>query len=459
MHEFLVSAAAFIVLVGVMVVVHEFGHFLVAKLCGVRVEAFSFGFGPRLFGIRYGETDYRVCLLPLGGYVKMTGESPEQNLEAPGSGPEPVKNDPGAFTSHPRWQRILIGVAGPMANLALVMVLMTFYYSFINEVPSETVKTTTVDWIEPGSAAAAAGLETGDTILSFDGVNHPDWDAVYEHFKLNANEMVPVTVERVGKTLQLSLLVPASAKSDSFDLSDAGISPQILPGPIGVEQVQPGTPAEQAGLRAGDQIESVDGQAFHFVNTLLAYMQWEQGKPMTLEVLRHGATIQMVATPAKRDPSGWKLGFIPSSPPYREAPLPFVAAWGKAAGFFKDNSLLVGEVLERLFTHRLSVSQLMGPVGIARAAGEVTEMKGWLPKFTLAAQISLQLGILNLLPFPILDGGMILFLLIESVIRRDISLAIKERIYTAAFVVIVAFMVFTIFNDVSRLPVFVHIKP
>ncbi len=459
MHDFLVSAAAFIVLVGVMVVVHEFGHFLVAKICRVRVEAFSFGFGPRLFGFKYGDTDYKVCLLPLGGYVKMTGESPEQNLEAPGSETEPVGDDPGAFTSHPRWQRMLIGVAGPVANLVLVMVLMMFYYSFINEVPSATVNTTTLDWVEPGSVAAAAGMETGDTIVSFDGMNHPDWDVVYEHFKLNANQMVPVTVERAGKSAQLSLLVPASAKNDSFDLSDAGISPQILPGFIGVAQVQGGTPAEQAGLRAGDQIESVDGMTFHFVNTLLAYMQWEKGKPMKLEVLRDGATIEMVATPAKRDPTGWKLGFIPSTPPYRNAPLSFAAAWGKSAGFFKDNSLLVGEVLQRLFTHRISVSQLMGPVGIARAAGEVTEMKGWLPKFTLAGQISLQLGILNLLPFPILDGGMILFLLIESAMRRDISHAIKERIYTAAFVVIVAFIVFTVFNDVSKLPLFMHSKP
>jgi regulator of sigma E protease len=459
MHEFLISAIAFIVLIAVMVVVHEFGHFIVAKLCGVRVEAFSFGFGPRLFGVKYGETDYKVCVFPLGGYVKMTGEAPEQNLEAPGSDTEPVKYDPGAFTSHPRWQRILIGFAGPVANLVLVMVLMMFYYSFINEVPSATVNTTTMDWIQPGSAAAAAGLETGDTILSFDGVSHPDWDAVYEQFKLNANQMVPVTVERAGKTAQLSLLVPASAKNDNFDLSEAGISPQILPGAIGVQQVQPGTPAEEAGLRSGDQIESVDGMDFHFVGTLLAYMQWEMGKPMKLEVLRNGATIEMVATPAKRDPSGWKLGFLPTSPPYREAPMPFVAAWGKSAGFFHNNSLLVGEVLQRLFSHRLSVSQLMGPVGIARAAGEVTEMRGWLPKFSLAAQISLQLGILNLLPFPILDGGMILFLIIESVMRHDINHAIKERIYTAAFVIIVAFFVFTVFNDVSKLPLFTHVKP
>jgi regulator of sigma E protease len=459
MHDFLVSAAAFVVLVGVMVIVHELGHFIVAKLCGVRVEAFSFGFGPRLFGFKRGDTDYKVCLLPLGGFVKMTGESPEQNLEAPGTKVENLPGDPGAFTSHPRWQRILIGLAGPVFNFLLTLALMLFYFAFINEVPSATVNTTTVEWVTPGSAAAAAGLQTGDVILAFDGINQPDWDIVYEHTRLNANQMVPMAVEREGKTLELSLHVPASAKSDSFDLSDAGISPQFLPSPITVAQVRPGTPAAQAGLRSGDQIEAVDGHAFHTTNTLLAYMQWEKGKRMTLEVLRNGATLQIAAAPAKLD-SRWMLGFVPKPIPIRDEPLSLPSAWNKSLGFFKDNSLLVGEVLQRLFTHRLSVSQLMGPVGIAQAAGEAAQMAGWQPKFVLASEISLQLGILNLFPFPILDGGMVLLLLIESALRHDISLAVKERIYQAAFVVIVAFIAFTIFNDLSRLPLFTqHVKP
>jgi regulator of sigma E protease len=452
MHAFLISAAAFIVLVGVMVIVHELGHFTVAKLCRVRVEAFSFGFGPRLFGFKYGDTDYKVCLLPLGGFVKMTGENPSEETA------EEAFNDSAAFTSHPRWQRMLIGLAGPFFNFLLTLALMLFYFAFINEVPSVTVKTTTVEWVAPESAAAAAGLETGDEILSFDGVQHVDWETIYEHSRLNANQMVPATVERAGETLQLSLHMPASAKSDSFQLSDAGISPQFLPGPITVAQVQPGYPAEQAGLRDGDAIESVDGHAFHSVNTLLAYMQWDKGKPMTLVVLRSGATLTLTATPAKLD-TDWKLGFATKPIPIRDEPLSLPSAWNKSLGFFKDNSVMVGEVLQRLFTHRLSVTQLMGPVGIARAAGEATEMEGWYPKFGLASQISLQLGILNLFPFPILDGGMILLLLIESALRRDISMAIKERIYQAAFVVLMAFMAFIIFNDVSKLPLFMHVKP
>jgi regulator of sigma E protease len=153
------------------------------------------------------------------------------------------------------------------------------------------------------------------------------------------------------------------------------------------------------------------------------------------------------------------LGFAPQPVPIRDQPLPFFAAWKKSGIFFRNNSMIVAEVLNRLFTRRLSVSQLMGPVGIARAAGEAAEMDGWMPKFGLASEISLQLGILNLLPFPILDGGMILLLLIESILRHDISLVIKERIYTAAFVVLMAFFAFVLFNDVSRLGLFAHVKP
>jgi len=324
------------------------------------------------------------------------------------------------------------------------------------------VKTTTVEWVTPGSAAAAAGIEAGDVILSFDNSKLPagddGWEMVYDHARLNVDQMVPIVVDRGGKTLTLSLLVPVAAKSDSFELSDMGISPQFLPGPIAVAQVQPGMPAEKAGLRDGDFIEAVDGHEFHSVNTLLAYMQAERGKPMTLTLLRNGATLQIVATPEKLD-TRFMLGFSTTQIPMRDEPLSLVSAAGKSLVFFRDNSLLVGEVLDRLFTHRLSVNQMMGPVGIAQAAGEAAQTDGWLPKFGLASEISLQLGILNLLPFPILDGGMILLLLIESVLRHDISMVIKERIYQAAFVVLMAFIAFTIFNDVSRLQLFTHIKP
>lgn len=459
MHDFLISAVAFLVLVGVMVVVHEFGHFIVAKLCGVRVEAFSLGFGPRLFGFKYGETDYKVCLLPLGGFVKMTGENPEQNLEAPGTKTQDHSNDPGAFTSHPRWQRVLIGFAGPAANFVLAFVLMFFYFGFINEVPSVQVKTTTVEWVTPGSTAAKAGIEPGDQIRSFDGVKNPAWEPdVEEQLKLNANADVPVILDRAGKQISTTLHVPAAAKNDDFDISDTGIQPQYMPGPIAVKEVLPGTPAAKAGLQPGDQIVAVDGHAFHFVTTLVAYMQAGQGQPIHLDLLRNGAKTSITASPTKMN-STWVLGFNSQLPPYRNQPLAFPSAWKKSVAFCNQNSLLVFEVLERLFTHRVSVTQLMGPVRIAQAAGEAAEMHGWMPKFILAGEISLNLGILNLLPFPILDGGLILLLVIEGIMRHDISMNVKERIYQAAFVVLMVFFVFIMFNDVTNLHTFMHVKP
>ena len=454
MHQFLVSTAAFIVLIGIMVLVHEFGHFLLAKLFRVRVEAFSLGFGPRLFGFKYGETDYKVCLLPLGGFVKMTGEIPGEELS------EAAANDPEAFTSHPRWQRMLIALAGPTSNFLLALVLMIVYFGWFNEVPAVQVKTTTLEWVTPGSAAAQAGFRPGDAIRRFDGVNNPTWEQVYEHSKLNVNQLVPVTVERGDQTLALQMRVPADAKNDDFDLSEAGLLPEYLTGPISVAEVEPGTPAAAAGLRAGDAIESVDGHPFHYVSTLLAYMQTGKGNAISLVVDRHGVTLPpMVVHPAKLDGTTWMMGFSSSAIPVRDQPLSLRAALNKSMGFCADNSLLIVDVLQRILTHKVSIEQLSGPVGIARMAGQAAEMKGWYPKFGLAGEISLNLGILNLFPFPILDGGLILLLLIESVLRHDINMNVKERIYQAAFVVLVVFFVFIIFNDVTKLPMFTHVKP
>jgi regulator of sigma E protease len=461
MHEFLVSAVAFIVLVGVMVVVHEFGHFAVAKLCGVRVESFSVGFGPRLFGVKYGDTDYKLCLLPLGGYVKMTGETPDQISGDGENRPEDdLANDPGSFTAHPRWQRMLIGLAGPVANFILAFVLMLFYFGWINEVTKHEVTTTTVEWVVPSSPAAQVGFQPGDVIQHFETVDNPSWDQVNQRAALNQDQTVPVTVNRGGQTVQLSLHIPAAPKGQDFDISDSGVIPEFVRGPIGVQQVQAGWPAAQAGLRAGDSIQSVDGNSFHTVQALLAYMQAGEGKPVSLVVVRNGAVLPpIVAHPAKLDSSSWKLGFVPVPIPFASSPLPLSAAAIKSGEFCVENSSLIVEVLGRIFTRRVSVSQLSGPVGIARMAGDAAEMKGWLPKFGLASAISLNLGIINLLPFPILDGGLILLLLIESVIRRDIGVNVKERIYQAAFVVIVAFFAFVIFNDVTKLPFFTHLKP
>ena len=445
MHDFLVSAVAFIVLIGLMVVVHEFGHFAVAKLCKVRVEAFSFGFGPRLFGYKYGDTDYKVCLLPLGGFVKMTGENPDESAQA--------AEDPGAFNAHPRWQRMLIGVAGPASNFVLAFVLMFIYFAFLNEAPS--ARPPQLEWVTPGSVADQAGLKPGDSIESFSGVQNPDLGAMLEEMEASQGRTVPVAVSRGGQSLSLSLAVPATGSK-----SDAGLFPHFIDTPLTVDRVMPGSAAESAGLRSGDKIVAVDGHAFHTLDPMLDFLQAGKGKPVTLSVLdESGATRSLIVHPRAEDGS-WRIGFTVQ--PYgeialRHAPMSMAKASSRSYEFCAMGSKMIGQVLGKLLTHQASVKQLSGPVGIAAAAGKAAETHDWSSKFGLAAAISLNLGILNLLPFPILDGGMILFLLIESGLRRDISIVIKERIYQAAFVLIVVFFAFVIFNDVSNLPIFAHL--
>ena len=450
-HNLLVNTVSFIVLVGIMVVVHEFGHFLVAKLCGVRVEAFSFGFGPRLFGVKYGDTDYKVCLLPLGGFVKMTGENP---------GEEPLVDDPGAFMAHPRWQRMLIGVAGPFFNFILAFVLMVWYFGWLNEVPD--IKTVQIEWVTPGSAADQAGLKTFDIIRSFNNVSNPDVATFDDLINDDQNQTVPVTVERGGKLIQTSLRIPEDSKVSDTDLSQAGIFVQVEHKPIGIERVSSNSPAEHAGLHPGDSILAVDGHEFHTTIPLLDYMQTGQGKPITLTVARNGATLPPVVVYPYSNASKWRLGFVsvtPDDPPVQIKPMTFSKAVSSSRDFCAKNSVMIVGVLRKLFTHQESVTNLSGPVGIAVAAGDAAKARDWGYKFGLAASISLNLGILNLLPFPILDGGLILLLLIESTIRRDISILVKERIYQAAFVVLVALFAFITFNDVAKLSIFSHFKP
>ena len=479
MHDFFVSAVAFIVLVGMMVVVHEFGHFLVAKLCGVRVEAFSVGFGPRLFGIKYGDTDYKVCLLPLGGFVKMTGENPGEVAMVPGTpvvaqafeklhgedGPATIANetmveDPGSFMAHPRWQRMLIGVAGPVFNFLLAFGLMVIYFNFINEVPD--IRTTQMEWITPGSAADDAGLKPGDVIAAFDNVTHPDYQTFHDLVGDNANKTVPVTVERNGNTFSTSIHLPGRIDTKHDDLSKAGLFVQYTKSPIQIEQVSPGAPAQRAGLEPDDRIISVDGHQFHTVLPLVDYMQIGKGSPVTLTIERKGTTLPPIVIRPYTQDGGWRLGFswaIPNDVPTRPEPMKFSSAVAESRDFCAENSLLIVNVLKKLLTHQVSVKQLSGPVGIAVAAGQAMKEPDWLAKFGLAASISLNLGIFNLLPFPILDGGLILLLLIESIMRRDISMIVKERIYQAAFVVLIAFTAFVIFNDFSKLQMFSHLKP
>ncbi len=453
MHTFLVSTISVLVVLGIMVIVHEFGHFAAAKLCGVRVEAFSVGFGPRLFGVKIGETDYKICALPFGGYVKMTGENPG----------EEVTNDPGEFTQHPRWQRILIGVAGPAANFLLALGLMTSVLMFHHETYVYLDQPVVLDWVQTGSVAARAGLQPGDVIERFDTVDHPTWKDVEIRAQINLNHAVPVTVERGTQQVQLTLPLPDSSKGEDFTLAKLGVFPVEQPDPIRVESVADQTPASAAGIRDGDTFAAVDGHVFHSTESLVAYMQGRDGAPMSIALVHDGQQRMVTIVPARMDAAAggkaWRLGFLGTPPPYRVEQLSFPGALAESWKFNRANSLLILEVLKRVITHKMSVNTLSGPIGIAKQTGMAVEMQGWQPILQLMTVISLNLGILNLMPFPVLDGGLILFLLIESGLRRDIDMAVKERIYQAGFILILVFAAYVIFNDVSKLHLFALHRP
>jgi len=446
-----------LVVLGIMVLVHEFGHFAVAKFFRVRVEVFSIGFGTRLLGFRRGDTDYRLSLLPLGGYVKMAGENPGEERTG----------DPGEFASHPRWQRILIGLAGPVANFLLAFVLMTGYYMMHNEVEQYLYGPAIVDFVPQNSAAAHAGIQPGDRIVRFDKDVNPTWEKVRIRSALDANSTVPFTVERNvnGQAQQFSsdLYLLDPSKGQDFEIESLGLIPRYQNDPLKVHDIQPGFPAEKAGLKSGDLLQTINGQAVHSVPAVMAVLQQDSGQLVTVNVLRGGQQVTLQIKPIWADDGvghmGYRLGFTAYLPPFRVEQLPFPAAVSRSVSFNLHNSGYILDVLHRLLTRRSNVQQLSGPIGIARDTGEAITMPGWQPIITLMALISLNLGIFNLLPVPILDGGMILLLLIEGTIRRDLNQQFKERIYQVAFVVLVLFAVFVMFNDVSKFSIFSKLKP
>ena len=456
-----------LVVLGVMVLVHEFGHFITAKFFGVRVEVFSIGFGKRLIGFKRGDTDYRISLVPLGGYVKMAGE-------AAGDGVPLVSDtaaellptgdaDPGDFTNHPRWQRIIIGLSGPIANFVLAFVLMTGLYMMHNEVPTFLSQPAVVDWVTTDSAAAKAGIQTGDTIVRFDADQDPTWEQVDIRVALDTNSTIPVTVQRGGQLVQTSLSIQNPGNSDDFDATSLGLMPKVQDHPLQVDLVSPGMPAEKAGLQAKDIIAAVDGHTFTNVASFVAYLQHAAGNPVNLSVLRGNQALNLTVKPVLADNGKgrdtYQIGFGASRPPYKVEELALPKAARESAIFNLHNSGYIIEVLRKLFTHRSQVQNLSGPLGIAREAGQAIEMPGWQPIIGLSALISLNLGIFNLLPIPILDGGMILLLLIEGALRRDLNQEFKERVYQVAFVVLILFAAFVMFNDITRFPIFSKLKP
>jgi regulator of sigma E protease len=453
-----------LIVLGIMVLVHEFGHFAVAKLCGIRVEVFSIGFGKRLFGFRRGDTEYQISAIPLGGYVKMAGETFGDGQ--PSDPAAPVTNDPGNFNEHPRWQRILVALAGPIANFLLALGLMTGVSMLHNEVQKFLDDPSVTDYIQTKSSAAKTGIQSGDTIVHYDIVENPTWEDIGNRSILNLNQTIPFSFIHTGQRTDTTLFVESKGQPEDFSpFEQLGFIPKMQDTPVQVSSLtgEENLPAALAGIKPGDQIESIDGFHLHSVPALLAYLRDTAGKPVSLVINRNGTTLPVNVTPFLGDGGDgtkyYQLGFHPVLPPVKVQRLSFGKAVAASWQFNKKGSLLIVEVLKRLFTRQVSVKSLQSPIGIGQQIHEAAQMPGWMPLISTMSLISLNLGIFNLLPIPILDGGMILFLLIETIMRRDVNQQIKERIYQVAFVCILAFFAFVIFNDLTRLNLFTKLKP
>jgi len=423
------------IVLGIMIVVHEFGHYAAAKWFGVRVEVFSVGFGARLAGFRRGETDYRISAIPLGGYVKMAGENPMDEHTG----------DPGEFMSHPRWQRFIIAFAGPAMNILLAIGLLTGVYMVRYEHPMFLDQPAVIGWVLEESSAAQAGILAGDRIVRIEDIHNPTWEQVLPKVLLSPNQPLEISIQRGDQVLEMTITPDAVGPSEIGSLGLLPDKPNV------VTAVEPGLPAEQAGILVDDEIVALNGNAMRSMPALQRYLQDNKSKPVEVTVVRSSHQMKFTMSPVKTELEGekfYRIGIM--SDPQHVDTLPFVAALAKSLEQNRKNSLLIVELMKRLVARKVSLRQIDGPIGIAGAAGAAARREGWTPLLALMAAISLNLGIFNLFPIPILDGGVIMLLTIEGLMRRDISLVIKERIYQAAFVFLILFAAVVIYNDIAK---------
>jgi regulator of sigma E protease len=408
----------------------------VAKLLGVRVEQFAIGFGKRLVGFRRGETDYRINALPFGGYVKMSGENPMDDRTG----------DPREFMSHPRWHRFLIAIAGPAMNVIFAVGLLTVVYAVHYEYPSYWDQPAVIGFVEEDTPAAKAGLLPGDRIVRIEDVVNPTWQQVLPLEALNPNQPLHVTLQRDGHAFDKTV-TPVPEGADR--LGSAGWDPST--GKAIVTELESGMPAEKAGIKVGDELVSVNGQRVMSLLAMIDLLKHTKSSPIQVTVLRNGEQKEFTLQPVLSKVEGeerYRVGI--GSNVMTVTTLPLGAALSRSIEQNKEGSLLILELVQKMIKGQISPKSIQGPIGISVAAGKAAQRQGWMPLLELTAAISLNLGIFNLLPIPILDGGVIMLLLIEGVMRRDISLVIKERIYQAAFVFLVLFAGMVIYNDLAK---------
>ena len=426
------TIAAFLFVLGVLVFVHELGHYLAARRLGVRVLTFSLGFGPKILKTTRGDTEYCISLIPLGGYVKMAGDSPD----------DPARTgSPDEFLSKSKWERFQVLIMGPVMNIILAVVVMAVVLAQGAEVPVYEDQPPVVGAVEPASAAERAGIQAGDLILTVAGDQVDTWEDLFIAIGTRPDRDVLVTLRRGGQTQSVTVRPEVEPR---FESGDIGVLPDVDPL---VSSVIAGEPAERAGIKAGDVVLAVDGERMVTQANLIKKISGSGGREVELTIGRDGQQLRIRATPRQQGERAL-LGVFLKEPTRTFTPTPLEAIQLSVEKNIEFSGLIF-RTLGGLFVGETSPRQLMGPVAIAQLSGE-SAAAGWLALFTLMASISLNLGLLNLMPIPVLDGGHILIMALEGVARRDFSYAVKERMLMAGFAVLMMLMVTVIYNDLTR---------
>jgi regulator of sigma E protease len=426
---------AFAFVLGVLVFVHELGHFLAAKRVGIRVLKFQLGFNPTIFSFRRGDTEYSIGALPLGGFVKMAGESPE---DAPSG-----RDD--EFLSKSKWQRFQVLIMGPVMNLLLALVLTAVVLYKGAEVAVYEDQPPVVGVVTATSPAEKAGIRPGDRILAV--ADHPvaTWEDFFINIVSRANRELSIDLVRDGQPMTLRV-TPTSTKSQSrIDVAEIGVLPDVHPH---LQSLQAGDPGERSGLKPGDVIMAVDGQPMTFALQFREAIAKRPEQTMSVSILRDGTPLTLAVKTGRNGSRGW-LGVVPRDESKSLNPT-VVQAVEMSVRKNIQYGVLIFQSLWGLVTRETSFGQLMGPLAIAQLSGESAQL-GWLALTSLMASISLNLGLLNLMPIPILDGGHIFIMALEGLARRDFSIRVKEKMLLAGFVVLMMLMVTVIYNDLTRI--------